>query len=415
MKDLMNNPIQSEVLKIINSGRSRSAWIISFNTKLGDSIIFDMMPLKYLANSFSSVHFLSPVSHLLNSTLVSCHYLDMKNNYWFDKPVKSVFDYLKERLFEALGESIDQGDFLFIDTGSLGVWFQNMFLDAGEFISDIEMQVARKYMRELISDLAIFLDLRGAWYLMWRDPSGDVTWGKNNFHFALPNPSGVCDYRVFLEDSDSGFLDYIGKEVNVYNIAETLFKFIFGNSFKREYDCAYFNANNSISNKIQLPLGNYLLLNLNTGSRYKREAMSEIFEKFLIEFSNQNIFQDQFTLVITELDPDWENSILEGFQEFLESSIEGKKILIHPTSNRSELPEMMSNASAIITHCSGFSHLAHIFNENVVTFSIENTISFINGKNPWAPSHSINVSKNNVAKSVEALITISLKYQNQKI
>jgi ADP-heptose:LPS heptosyltransferase len=114
------------------------------------------------------------------------------------------------------------------------------------------------------------------------------------------------------------------------------------------------------------------------------------------------------SLIITEPEKEWGATLVSRFKELVQEAQKTAKIIIHPLSQRSQLPGLMKNSSTVITHCSGFSHMSHIFNKNVVTFTMDDSISFINGKNPWAPAKSMIIRKANLADDVNQLVNSSL-------
>jgi hypothetical protein len=405
MECLKGNRLQAEVNEVIKNGATSSAWIISFNTKLGDSIIFDFMPLQFLTNSFSMVHVLSPLSHLLNPDKIKRHHLDMKGSEWLEGATKEAFCYIKRQVLEVLNQEIKSGDFVFIDSGSLGVWFHNLFSDAGKTLTSFELQMAHQFMNEFLVELTSLMIKQRVCSLLWRDPTADVTWGRNNFSFAFPQVDKQLTYNTFVEDSDKDLLSFIGQNVNVYHISKTIYQYLFGVSFSGEYSAEHFTTKNCAADPA---LNNYILLNLNTGSLSKRKAVSDVWESLLHEFLSQEIFQHQMSLIITEPEKEWGATLVSRFKELVQEAQKTAKIIIHPLSQRSQLPGLMKNSSAVITHCSGFSHMSHIFNKNVVTFTMDDSISFINGKNPWAPAKSMIIRKANLADDVNQLVNSSL-------
>jgi hypothetical protein len=391
MKEIIQNKLQSKLSGHI-ALYNNNAWLVSFNTKLGDSIVFNFIGINYYLKNFKKVHILSPFTNILNPERLYLHQSNLSFDWINDDP-SANFNSLRERTLAGLSE-LSKNDFVFVDTGSIGVMILNFFSDKNQSLSHSQKNILfDSYIFNFLQNLRSYFEQKEVFYLFWRNPIDDVTWGRKNFSFAYPGMDS-CLPQSLLSDSDPDLLKYIGKEVNVYKISRCIHSFIFGSNFTGELNPGDFKQ----STRLNLNKESFVLININTGSLKKRNDFTPIADIFINILSEANK-KSHLTFYLFEIEKEWGIEIKEKIDYVLQTS----SLKIIKKEEIEDLPQYMINASAIISHCSGFSHLAGIFNKNLYTFSMEESIPFINNRNPWAPHFSFSIKNKSSKEDIELL------------
>jgi hypothetical protein len=394
MKEIRSNILQSKILEHINKHQNAS-WTLSFNTKLGDTIIFNFTTLSEYKKKFKKNYVVSPFVNVLNPDIFDCYHLDL-NIDWSLEDVGSSFKKLTNRVLDSL-YLLKEDDFIFVDTGSIGVMLWNFFSDRNISLTENEERKYHSYIESFMMDLRAFIEEVGAFYVFWRNPIAEVTWGKQNFSFSF-NGLGTHLPQTFLKDNDSELLKYVGSEVTVYKIIKTIYQYLFGIDFLGELFAEDFRT----GPVIETVPNDFFLININTGSLKKREDFGVClyeFVSYLCMLANKNDAKYLFY----ELEPCWDKSLRQNITNLLSTSL----VEVVPVAQKKILPTLMLKASSVITHCSGFSHLSAIYNKNVITFTMKNSVAFINERNPWAPQTSISLREEHFFEDCNTLFNLA--------
>lgn len=335
----------------------KTIYILTLNDKLGDSIIFNFSLLSLFLRRSSRIRVYSPHSKILNENLFE---LDNLDEVLIDKDVDIIFNSLISKL---RNEIDSESSFIFIDTLSFQLFNRNKLL--------CKTKKFNIKLKKLFDDLECFFRKSGMDFFFWRDPFDSNVWGMNNFKINT-NLLNTHGWENFEKDYSFRLQEAVSDNVNVYKIMSEFVKLVFNEKLDfLTHHLTSFTFNKSFSQS------NYCVLNLTVGSVDKLQYVEKYIDQFLNSFFYKN---DLFKKVYV---------ILEEKYEQLINKINCDNIYCDEISvvsyDMDSIYSIIYRADAIYTYCSGFSHVANIFSNSVTTFTFEDNISLINGRNPWAP------------------------------
>jgi hypothetical protein len=227
---------------------------------------------------------------------------------------------------------------------------------------------------KFILQITSSIKLRGWHFVLWRNPLRNSAWGMENFTFAIDN-TNFSEYIPLVHPKLQGL---IHPDQGVYAVAKIIYEALWGKGRNYGLKDVDLQLSSSSFNAGSEP---YIILNFSTGEEKKFQKLQSRLGSILNTLKSKS-FND-YVFFIPRLDERWSQEAITQLESF------SKRFKLCYFDLCEVDGKFYTNSKSILSICSGFVHIAHVFNPRTITVSLEGTENDVEGINPWAPAQSV--------------------------
>ncbi len=347
---------------------------LSLNDKLGDLIIFNYGKLPYLRTRFSKIVVSNAAPSILSEEFYHFKQIPRisENIYTFIDATLQSFEDSFDRY--GLSQSV-----VFLECGSI----RRCLIKSG-VAEDEAAILSMKFILQLTSKIK----QRGWHFVLWRHPLRNSPWGMESFTFAIDDTS----FSEYISLDHPKLQGRIHPDQGVYAFTKIVYEALWGEG--RNYCLKDVDLQLSSSSFNSGP-DSYIVLNFSTGEEKKFQKLQSKLGIILHSLKSKSF--DDYVFFISRPDGRWSQEAITQLESFAQRF----KVCYFDFGEVDGT--FYSKASIILSICSGFVHIAHVFNPRTITLSLEGTENDVEGRNPWAPAQSVFITEEDASGSVKKL------------